>query len=144
VGYVGWEQGRLATVFSPLATARKFKKQKKESNKLRASERLKIVTEMAKKSDTERAVVGDLLKLGLAPYIMTNQDRAIFAREAERLQDVLVREEEEIGVGQARDIQEDGEENENVGNDHGDYGDRAPYPEGQDYELPALEDARSI
>ena len=121
-----------------------YTEQKRESNKLRASERLKIVTEMAKKSDAERAVVGDLLKLGLAPYIMTNQDRAIFAREAEKLQDILVAEEEEIGVGQARDIQEDGEENENVGNDHGDYGDRAPYPEGQDYGAPEIDQERSI
>jgi hypothetical protein len=121
-----------------------YSEQKKEANKLRASERLKIVTEMAKKSDAERAVVGDLLKLGLAPYIMTNQDRAIFAREAERLQDILVTEEEEIGVGQARDILEDGMENENVGTDHGDYGDLVPYPEGQDFPLPELEDVRSI
>jgi hypothetical protein len=121
-----------------------YAEQKKEANKLRAAERMNIVTKMAKKSDSERAVIGDLLKLGLAPYIMTNQDRAIFAREAERLQDILVTEEEEIGVGQARDIQEDGEEKEEVGNDHGDYGDRAPYPEGQDYELPPLEDVRSI
>jgi hypothetical protein len=112
-------------------------------NKLRASERLKIVTEMAKKSDAEREVVGDLLKIGLAPYIMTVQDRAIFAREAERLVDVLAAEEQEFedqGVGLARDVQEDGEENEFVGADHGDYGDRAALPEGQDYREPALGD----
>jgi hypothetical protein len=121
-----------------------YAEQKKEANKLRASERLSIVDTMAKKSDAERAVIGDLLKLGLAPYIITNQDRAIFAREAERLQDVFATEEEEIGVGQARDILEDGMENEYVATDHGDYGDYVPYPQGQDYELPPLEDARSI
>jgi hypothetical protein len=121
-----------------------YTEQKKEANKLRAGERQNLVANLSKKSDAERSVIGDLLKLGLAPYIITNQDRAIFAREAERLQDILVDEEEEIGVGQSRDIQEDGEENENVGNDHGDYGDRAPYPEGQDFPLPELEDTRSI
>lgn len=121
-----------------------YAEQKKETNKLRASERLNIVTEMAKKSDAERAVMGDLLKLGLAPYIITNQDRAIFAREAERLQDILAVEEEDIGVGQARDILEDGTENENVGADHGDYGDLAPYPEGQDYDAPEFDTERSI
>lgn len=121
-----------------------YSEQKREANKLRASERLKIVTEMAKKSDAERAVVGDLLKLGLAPYIMTNQDRAIFAREAEKLQDILVSEEEEIGVGQARDLHDDGEEDENVGVDHGDYGDRAPLPQGRDYQPPELDTERSI
>jgi hypothetical protein len=121
-----------------------YAEQKKEANKLRASERLKIVTEMAKKSDAERAVVGDLLKLGLAPYIMTNQDRLIFAREAERLQDILVTVEDDIGVGQARDILEDGTENDYVAADHGDYGDLAPYPEGQDYEVSGYDYDRSI
>ena len=123
-----------------------YAEQKKEANKLRASERLKIVTDMAKKSDAERAVIGDLLKLGLAPYIMTNQDRAIFAREAERLQNILVTEEEddEIGVGQARDILEDGTENTYVATDHGDYGDYAPYPEGQDYGVSGYDYDRSI
>ena len=125
-----------------------YSDQKREANKLRASERLKIVTEMAKKSDAEREVVRDLLELGLAPYIMTNKDRGIFAREAERLQDVLVVEEEEIdfeqGVGLARDLHDDGEENEEVGVDHGDYGDRAALPEGRDYPEPALDGERPI
>ncbi len=121
-----------------------YTEQKKEANKLRASERLSVVTTMAKKSDAERAVIGDLLKLGLAPYIITNQDRAIFAREAERLQDVLVVEEEEAGVGQARDILEDGTENTYVATDNGDYGDYVPYPEGQDFPLPELDYERSI
>jgi hypothetical protein len=122
-----------------------YTEQRREVNKLRVSERQKIVTDMAKKSDAEREVVGDLLKIGLAPYIMTVQDRAIFAREAERLQDVLSAEEQEFedqGVGLARDSQEDGEENENVGADHGDYGDRAALPEGQDYREPGFGDDR--
>lgn len=125
-----------------------YSDQKREANKLRASERLTIVNEMAKKSDSEREVVRDLLELGLAPYIMTNKDRGIFAREAERLQDILVVEEEEVdveqGVGMARDLHDDGEENEDVGVDHGDYGDRAALPEGRDYSEPALDSARPI
>lgn len=120
-----------------------YSEQRREANKLRASERLTIVSEMAKKSDAEREVVRDLLKIGLAPYIMTVQDRSKFAREAERLQDILAVEEEELGdegVGLARDVQEDGEENERVGVDHGDYGDRAALPEGHDYREPGLGD----
>jgi hypothetical protein len=53
-------------------------------------------------------------------------------------------EDEEIGVGQARDILEDGTENDYVATDHGDYGDYVPYPQGQDFPLPELEDTRSI
>jgi len=121
-----------------------YAEQKREVNKLRAAERMKVVEKMAKKSDAERAVIGDLLKLGLAPYIMTNQDRSIFAREAERLQDTLATEEEDIGVGQARDILEDGTENTYVAADHGDYGDLAPYPEGQDYDVSGYDNERSI
>jgi hypothetical protein len=128
-----------------------YAEQKREANKLRASERLKIVTEMAKKSDSEREIVGALLQIGLAPYIMTNRDREIFARTAERLQDILVVEEEEedvdrmlaeTGVGLARDLHDDGEENENVGVDHGDYGDRAALPWGRDYQEPGFGDDR--
>lgn len=126
-----------------------YSEQKREANKLRASERLTIVTEMAKKSDAEREIVGALLQIGLAPYIITNRDREIFARTAERLQDVLVVEEEEAvdqGVGLARDYHDDGEEHIEVGVDHGDYGDRAALPEGRDYREPGFGDdpARSV
>jgi hypothetical protein len=84
---------------------------------------------MAQKSDAEREVIQDLLKIGLAPYIMTRQDRTEFAREAERLREEVYRDETaieradaDIGVGQPRDVGEQGDEPV-AGIDHGEYGD---------------------
>lgn len=104
-----------------------FKEERTNVNKLRAQERLKFVDEMAKKSDQEREVIGELLKIGLAPYIITNRDREAFARQAEQLQEqVRVDDEEfkvdeEIGVGKAEDFFDQGEQPPQ-GIDGGDYG----------------------
>ena len=124
-----------------------YSEQKREVNKLRAGERLTVVSGMAKKSDAERQVVGDLLKLGIAPYIMTNRDRGQFARTAEQLQDRLIleqRQDEEdeardIGVGLPRGDREDGDPPE-AGADFGDYGDREALPAGREYQQPGFGD----
>jgi len=118
-----------------------YKEEKKQANLLRASERLKIVEDLKKKSDTERELIQQLLAIGAAPYLVTLTERSIFAREAELLQDQIRREEEEldreeeenaeVGVGPPRDGDEDRDEDER-GNDHGDYGDHAPLPFGRD------------
>ena len=118
-----------------------YKEEKKQANKLRASERLTIVEDLKKKSDTERELIQQLLTIGAAPYLVTRTDRELFAREAELLQDQIRREEEvldreeeknaEVGVGPPRDGDEDRDEDER-GNDHGDYGDVAALPEGRD------------
>lgn len=112
-----------------------YKDERVQLNKLRASERLRVVDQLRQKSDTERAVIGELLQIGLAPYLITNRDRELFAAEAQQLQAQLYRDEleveeadSEIGIGLPRDQQDDGDENEVVGVDHGDYGDRAPLP----------------
>jgi hypothetical protein len=117
-----------------------YTEQKKEVAKLRASERLKIVDDLKKKSDAEREMIGDLLRIGLAPYIVTLEDRSMFAREAERLRDMMAEEEaqfavdDDIGIGQTRDYEEDGDlPFANAGADYGDYGDRAPLPLDRDY-----------
>lgn len=134
-----------------------YKEEKSQANKLRASERLKIVEDLKKKSDTERELIQQLLAIGAAPYLVTREDRSMFAREAELLQDTiraeaeeLDREEEEdedaeVGVGLARDGDDDGDEDER-GNDHGDYGDRAGLPVGRDPPMAAYGDdaGRSI
>jgi hypothetical protein len=73
-----------------------YKREKAEVNKLRASERMAFVKRMAQKSDQEREIIQDLLTIGLAPYIMTNQDRKEFAREAQRLQEEVYRDEAEV------------------------------------------------
>ena len=131
-----------------------YKEQRAEVNKIRATERLKFIQRMAGKSDQEREVIGDLLRIGLAPYIISNQDRDLFARENELMQEELARQEdvfgetgdEEVGVGQVRDYHDDGEEDELVGVDHGEYGDRAALPIGRDYAEPSFADdpSRSI
>jgi hypothetical protein len=129
-----------------------YKEQRAEVNKIRATERLKFIQRMAGKSDQEREVIGDLLRIGLAPYIISNQDRELFARETELLQEELARQDTlfeatgdlgvDTGVGEARDYHDDGDEDETVGVDHGDYGDRAGLPEGRDYPQPGFGDDR--
>jgi hypothetical protein len=117
-----------------------YKEEKTQANKLRASERLTIVEDLKKKSDTERELLQQLLTIGAAPYLLTRSDRELFAREAELIQDAVRRDEEaldqeeeddELGVGPARDGDEDRDDDER-GNDHGDYGDVAALPEGRD------------
>jgi hypothetical protein len=72
----------------------------------------------------------------------------LFAKEAELLQEELAREEDmfaevgddEIGIGLPRDQYDDGDADDLIGVDHGDYGDRAGLPEGRDYQQPSLTD----
>jgi hypothetical protein len=120
-----------------------YKEEKSQANKLRATERIKIVDDLKKKSDTERELIQQLLAIGAAPYLVTRQDRDMFAHEAELLQDQMradaeandvVEDEDrdaEIGVGIPRDGDEDRDEDER-GNDHGDYGDLAGLPVDRD------------
>jgi hypothetical protein len=124
-----------------------YTKEKAEVNKLRAAERIRFVQRMAQKSDQEREIIQDLLAIGLAPYIMTNQDRVEFAQEAQRLQEEVFREETEVeyeadtGVGQPQDFFDQGEEGPR-GADNGDYGDYggAPGNDGRDHEQPQMTD----
>jgi hypothetical protein len=126
-----------------------YKKEKAEVNKLRASERIKFVQRMAQKSDQEREVIQDLLAIGLAPYVMTNQDRIELAQEAQRLQEEVYREDEvfaqtgddDVGVGQPHDYFDQGDE-DNRGADNGDYGDYIGMPgnDGRDHDQPQIND----
>jgi hypothetical protein len=127
--------------------------QKAGVNRLRAQERLTFVDRMAQKTDQEREVIGDLLRVGLAPYIISNRDRALFAQEAEALGRQLRVEDEafdvdralqetEDGVGRPRDFFDQGESNAAAGVDFGDYGDYAAEPrnDGRDPEGYTLND----
>lgn len=125
-----------------------YKEEKANVNKLVASERMRFVQRMAQKSDAEREIIQDLLKIGLAPYVITRSDREELAKEAERLKEEVFRDEEmirqgddEVGVGQPRDAFEQGEEPP-AGIDHGDYGDYVGMPgnDGRDYEQPQITD----
>jgi len=126
-----------------------YKKEKAEVNKLRAAERIKFVQRMAQKSDQEREVIQDLLAIGLAPYVMTNQDRIELAQEAQRLQEEVYKEDDmiaetgdaDVGVGQPHDYYDQGDE-DNRGADNGDYGDYLGMPgnDGRDAVQPQIND----
>jgi hypothetical protein len=126
-----------------------YKKEKAEVNKLRAAERIKFVQRMAQKSDQEREVIQDLLAIGLAPYVMTNQDRIELAQEAQRLQEEVYKDDAafdatgdaDIGVGQPHDFFDDGDQ-DNRGADNGDYGDYVGMPgnDGRDHNQPQIND----
>jgi hypothetical protein len=122
------EEARVKDIALYTLTAN-YKEEKANVNRLVAGERMQFVQRMAQKSDAEREIIQDLLKIGLAPYIITRQDRQEFAREAERLREEVYRDELAIeqadpdtGVGQPRDGEEQGEEPPQ-GADHGEYGD---------------------
>ena len=125
-----------------------YKQEKANVNKLVASERMRFVQRMAQKSDTEREVIQDLLKIGLAPYVITRSDREELAREAERIREEIFREDTlvqelnvEVGVGQPNDFFEQGEEGVR-GADNGDYGDYVGMPgnDGRDHDQPQIND----
>jgi hypothetical protein len=107
---------------------------------------------MSEKTDMEREIIGELLKIGLAPYIITNRDREIFARQAEQLQEQVRMEEDvfdldleiqnvEVGVGQAQDFEDQGDVT-NAGADAGNYGDYHAQPDvdGRDHVQPTFGD----
>jgi len=130
-----------------------YKNEQASVNKLRATERLTFVDRMSKKNDQERDTVRELLQIGLAPYIITTQDRGLFAREAETLQDQVARDRrrleeflddegaagDDVGVGQPRDV-DDQDDAPPAGADNGDYGDNAGRPEGRDQLQPQIYD----
>jgi hypothetical protein len=113
-----------------------YKQEKANVNKLVASERMRFVQRMAQKTDTEREVIQDLLRIGLAPYVISRSDRTEMAGEAERLREEIFRDEAmiqelDVGVGESRDVYAQGEEGV-AGVDHGDYGDYVAMPLGLD------------
>lgn len=122
-----------------------YKEEKANVNRLVATERMKFVQRMAQRSDAEREVLQDLLRIGLAPYVISRADREEFAREAERLREEVYRDEqitqEDTGVGQPSDFFEQGEEGPR-GADNGDYGDYVGMPgnDGRDHEQPQQTD----
>lgn len=106
--------------------------QKAEAQKIRATERLNYVKRMAQLSDQEREVNMELAKRGMAPILITLEERKGFARQIES----------DSGVGFARDLEDQGESNAAAGVDNGDYGDyvAVPFRDGRDYVEPSLWD----
>jgi hypothetical protein len=117
-----------------------------QDSDLRTRERELFKTRMRNMNDTEREATKMLLDIGIAPYIITNEDREIFAKEY-RLPDPeadYAREEQtedvdrpEEGYNATRDVEDDqaavvnGVEQQV---DYGDYGDRREERFNRDYE----------
>ena len=119
----------------------------RQDSDLRTREREVFKMRMRNMNDTEREVTKMLLDIGIAPYIITNEDREIFAREyrlpdpeAEHVealagQDIDMPEE---GYNADRDVDEDGAapivNGHELEVDYGDYGDRRNEIVDRDYE----------
>ena len=71
-------------------------KSKEITNTLKAKERSTLTERMRAKTDADREITKDLMDRGLAPYIITTQDRILFAKE---LREQEEQGEEDIGVG---------------------------------------------
>ena len=118
----------------------------RQESDLRTRERETFKLRMRNMNDTEREVTKMLLDIGIAPYVITNEDRELFAREynlpdpeadyAARAADADIDRPEE-GYNAERDVEDDmaavvnGNEQQV---DYGDYGDRREEPVDRDYE----------
>lgn len=104
-----------------------------EDKRIETRERETFKAIMRGKTDLERENVKRLLDIGLAPYIITNADREMFAREQKIPEEMMEVEEEDLSNPEGGNVtrdQEDGDLPYNAeGNlmevDQGDYGDRA-------------------
>ena len=115
---------------------------KRISEAARTKERETFKQRMRNLNDTQREITKMLLDIGVAPYVITNEDREIFAREynypdPEEEYNKLVQNQDEQkpedGYNDTRDYVEDGVRPLNIFGeelevDHGGYGDRAVRP----------------
>jgi hypothetical protein len=90
-----------------------------ETNTLRAKERHLFTDRMRDMTDSQRQITKDLLDRGMAPHILTNADRDLFASQLERELIPLAEPDIDTGVGAPRDAPDDDDRNA----DQGDYGD---------------------
>jgi len=105
-------------------------------NRILAQQRKTFVQRMAEKTDLEREIIDELKRRGMAPIIITTEDRELFASEIENelrpLREFVAEEAEvaeagDYGVG-APQVPEEEEEIGSRNIDGGDYGDLAPRP----------------
>jgi hypothetical protein len=104
-----------------------YQKQKATALKIRATERLNYVQRMAALTDQEREINMELAKRGMAPVLITLEEREVFARQIE--------DDSDIGVGLPQDVGDQGDSNAAAGVDNGNYGDYVAVPmnDGRDY-----------
>ena len=113
-----------------------LKNAKQTLNTLRAKERITFTDRLRLMTDTEREITKDLIDRGLAPTIITREDRALFAREMAQTEQV---EDPEVGVGRPIDFEDQGEVPVNQDMvERGQYGDysNAANNDGRDYIQP--------
>jgi hypothetical protein len=98
-----------------------IKKAAEVTNTLKAKERITFTERFRMMTDADREITKELVDRGLAPYIITKQDRVLFAREVAEEQE---EKDEEIGVGRPVDYENQGEVpiNEEIV-ERGNYGD---------------------
>jgi len=120
----------------------------KTTGLIRARERDVFKQRLRQMNDTEREITKMLLDIGIAPYLITNEDREVFAKEfgvpdPEETYAEEVRETDEDrpeeGYNALRDNQEDGDVRVNdaghvLESDYGDYGDRVEQRYDRDYD----------
>ena len=109
---------------------------KRITNTLKAKERTTFTDRLRNMTDTDREITKELIDRGLAPTIITREDRAMFAREVAETEG---ENDPETGVGRPVDYEDQGDlpvqgDVEERGN-YGDYS-NAPGNDGRDYEQP--------
>jgi hypothetical protein len=97
------------------------KKATEVTNTLKAKERITFTERFRMMTDADREITKELVDRGLAPYIITKQDRVLFAREVAEEQE---EKDEDVGVGRPVDYENQGEVpiNEEIV-ERGNYGD---------------------
>lgn len=111
------------------------KKATEITNTLKAKERITFTERFRLMTDADREISKELVDRGLAPYIITKQDRVVFAREVAEQQEAK---DEDVGVGRPVGAEEQQAEfpiTEDIA-ERGAYGDLAAEPNGggHDYE----------
>jgi hypothetical protein len=110
-----------------------------EVNVTRAKERETFKMRMRGMTDEQREVTKKLLDIGIAPFIITNEDREIFAKEYKYEEPAFEKGnkdpefDEEVPEGgfTRRDLEDDvavGDNGLPIETDYGDYGDKADRP----------------
>ena len=102
----------LFTLLAPLKDARAV------TNSIKAKERFTFTDRLREMTDSQRQITKDLLDRGMAPFIITNEDRSLFAEQLERELGPI--DEPDVGVGAPRGDPDGDDDNGDAG-DYGDY-----------------------
>jgi len=121
-------------------------KAQKEVDELESKERNLLKSRYREMTDTKRELVKMLVDVGISEFIVTNEDRKLFAKQYEQKIEEEFLESLDIPEGDfLRDYVENGDQpNDNMGNtldvDFGDYGDRAVLDYNDYTSIPAFDD----